>query len=85
MTIQVELNPETEALLAAAAQARGIALEKYAGTLLHEVLAAPPAGSGKLTVDELHSMLHEIALGSDKLPHVDTSALTRESFYEGRF
>jgi hypothetical protein len=84
MTIQVELNPETEALLAAAALVRGIALEKYAGTLLHEVLAAPPAGSGKLTVDELHAMLREIALGSDKLPHVDTSALTRESFYEGR-
>jgi hypothetical protein len=28
--------------------------------------------------------LREIALGSDKLPHVETSALTRESFYEGR-
>ena len=84
MTIQVELNAETEARLVAAAQARGIALEKYAGTLLHEVLAAAPAGSGKLSVDELHTMLREIAEGSDKLPHLPTSAFTRESFYEGR-
>jgi len=83
MTIQVELTPEAEARLTAAAQARGIALEKYAGTLLYEVLAAPPAGSGRLTVDELDTMLREIAEGSERLPHVPTSAFTRESFYEG--
>ena len=84
MTIQVELTPETEARLTAAAQARGVALEQYAGTLLHEVLAAPPAGSGKLSVDELNIMLSEIAVGSDRLPHVPTSAFTRESFYKDR-
>lgn len=84
MTIQVELSAETEARLAAAAQARGVALGKYAGTLLHEVLASPPTGFGKLTMDELHKMLGEIAEGSDKLPHLPTSAFTRESFYENR-
>jgi hypothetical protein len=84
MTIQVELNAETEARLVAAAQARGIALEKYAGTLLQELLAASPAGSGKLTGDELHTMLREIAEGSDKLPNPPMSAFTRDSFYEGR-
>ena len=82
MTIQVELSSETEARLTAAAQARGVALEKYVGALLREVLTAAPAGSGKLTVDELHEMLSEIAEGSDKLPHLPTSAFTRESFYE---
>jgi hypothetical protein len=84
MTIQVELTPEAEARLAAAAQARGVALEQYAGTLLHEVLAAPPAGSGKLSVAELDAMLREMAEGSERLPHVPTSAFTRKSFYEGR-
>lgn len=84
MTIQVELSPEAEARLAAAAQARGVALEKYVGTLLHEVLASPPTGSGRLTVDELHTMLGEIAEGSENLPHLSTSAFTRESFYDGR-
>lgn len=84
MTIQVELSAETVARLAAAAEARGIAPEKYASTLLHEVLALPSIGSGKFTVDELHKMLSEIAQGSEHLPHLPTSAFTRESFYEGR-
>ena len=84
MTIKVELTPEAEARLATAALARGVAVEKYAETLLHEVLAAHPAGSGKLTVDDLHTMLREIAEGSDKLPQLATAAFTRESFYEGR-
>ena len=84
MTIQVELSIETEARLAAAAQAHGVAPEKYAGTLLHEVLASSRTGSGKLTVDELRLMLREIAEGSDVLPHLPTSAFNRESFYEGR-
>ncbi|MGB7189648.1 MAG: hypothetical protein WBD10_05895 [Acidobacteriaceae bacterium] len=84
MTIQVELSSETEVRLAAAARARGIALEKFASALLREALAPPPAGSGKLSEDELHEMLREIAKGSDKLPHLPTSAFTRESFYEDR-
>ena len=84
MAIQVELSPETEARLAAAAQARGVAPEKYAGALLHEALASPDSGSGKLTLEELHTMLKEIAEGSENLPHLPTSAFTRESFYEGR-
>ena len=84
MTIQVELNAETEARLVAAARARGIALEKYVGILLHEVLGASQAGSGKLTLDELRTMLREIAEGSDKLPRLPTSAFSRESFYEDR-
>ncbi|MCL2659523.1 MAG: hypothetical protein FWD64_03275 [Acidobacteriaceae bacterium] len=84
MTIHVELNAETEARLAAAAEARGIALEKYVGTLLREALAAAPSGSGKMTVDDLRKMLGEIAEGAEKLPYLPTSAFTRESFYEGR-
>lgn len=84
MTIQVELSPETEARLAAAAQARGIAPEKYAGTLLQDVLASSAAGSGKLTVEEFHSMLHALAEGSERLPNIPTEAFTRESFYEDR-
>ena len=84
MAIQVELNAETEARLTAAAEARGIAPEKYAGTLLHEVLAVAPSGSGKLTAEDLHEMLREIADGAEKLPYLPTSAFTRESFYESR-
>ena len=84
MMIQVELTPESEARLTAAAQARGIALEKYAGTLLHEVLSEPRAGSGKLSVYDLNTMLTKIAEGSDRLPQLPTSVFSRESFYEGK-
>jgi hypothetical protein len=84
MSIQVELSPEAEARLAAEAQAHGIAPEKYAGSILQEALASAARGSGKLTVEELHVMLRQIAEGSEKLPNLPTSAFTRESFYEGR-
>lgn len=84
MTIQVEVRPETEARLAAEAEARGVPVEKYAGSLLDEALALSTSGSGKLTVDELQTMLREIAEGSEKLPRVPTSAFSRESFYEDR-
>ena len=84
MTIQVELKPETQARLAAEAEAHGVPVEQYAGSLLDEALALYPSGSGKLTLDELQTMLREIAEGSDKLPHVPTSAFSRESFYEDR-
>jgi hypothetical protein len=84
MTIQIELSPEAEARLAAEAKVRGIALEKYAGSLLDEALASSTTGSGKLSVDELHMMLRQIAEGSEKLPNLPTSSFTRESFYEDR-
>jgi hypothetical protein len=84
MTIQVEVSPETEARLVAAAQARGVALEKYAGILLHDALAPSANGSGKLTLEEFHTMLREIAEGSENLPQLPTSAFSRESFYEDR-
>jgi hypothetical protein len=84
MTIQLELSPEVEARLTVAAQARGIALEKYASGLLEEALASPLWGSGKLTVEEFHAMLNELAEGSEGLPNLPTEGFTRESFYEDR-
>jgi hypothetical protein len=84
MTIQVELSPEAEARLTAEAQAHGIPTEEYASRLLQLRLTAPPAPSGKMTVEEFHQMLEEIAVGSEKLPNPSTSSFTRESFYEDR-
>jgi hypothetical protein len=84
MTIQVELTPETEARLTAAARARGVAPEKYAGSLLHDVLAPSANGTGRLTIAEFHNMLDALAQGSEQLPNIPTEAFTRESFYENR-
>lgn len=84
MTIQVELRPATRARLAAEAQARGIPLEEYAGTVLDEAVASVGTGSGNLSTGDVRQMLREIAEGSEELPRIRTSAFTRESFYEDR-
>jgi hypothetical protein len=54
-------------------------MEEYAGTLLQTLLSYPESASGQLTADEGHTMLTQIAEGSDKLPSVPTSAFTREA------
>jgi predicted HicB family RNase H-like nuclease len=40
MTIQVQLNPETEARLIAAARAHGISVEEYAEGLLRDAIGS---------------------------------------------
>lgn len=82
MTLKLELGPEAEARLLAAARARGISLESAAESLLKEALAAPILSTGQLTTEEFHAMLNAIAEGSDKLPNLPTDSFSRESFYE---
>jgi hypothetical protein len=77
MTIRIELNPEIEAQLVAGAQARGLALEKYAENLLRDAIASQCESQGKLSVEELHAMLAAIAEGSENLPKLPTTAFTR--------
>jgi hypothetical protein len=84
MTIQVDLNPETEARLIAEARSRGVPLEKLAERLLKEALTAALPPQGVLTRDEFRHMLERIAEGSEKLPDLPTEAFSRESFYEDR-
>jgi hypothetical protein len=84
MTIQVELNPEAEARLAAEARAQGVPLEKAAENLLQEALASRNGPKGNLTVQEFHIMLAAMAEGSEKLPKLPTESFTRDSFYGDR-
>jgi hypothetical protein len=84
MTIQVELDPETESWLAIEAVRRGIAPERYAGEFLRENLPRHATGTGRLTREGLRAMLKRIAVESDNLPKLPTSAFSRESYYEGR-
>ena len=84
MTIQVNLNPETEARLIEEARAQGLPLEKLAERLLKEALASSPSPEGALTVEEFHKMLGAMAEGSEKLPNLPTESFSRESFYEDR-
>ena len=84
MTIQLELDPETEARLKANAVRRGVAPEQYAGEFLRENLPFHVPEKGKLTREGLRAMLKEVGEGSENLPKLPTSAFTRESFYEDR-
>jgi hypothetical protein len=83
MTIQIELTPEAEARLTAEAQAHGQLLSEYTSKLLQQMFA-PATPSGRLTLEELHTMLAELAKGSENLPKLPISAFSRESFYEDR-
>ena len=84
MTIQVELNPEVEARLAAQARAEGVPLERAAARILEEAVASRFAASSNLTVGDFHTMLASMAEGSEGIPSLPTESFTRESFYEDR-
>ena len=84
MTIQLKLNPETEARLKAEARAKGLSVEKIAEQLLKEALTEPSSSRGPMSVEEFHRMLEAMAEGSERLPDLPTESFSRESFYEDR-
>lgn len=84
MTIQVELNPELEARLAAEARAQGMPLDRAAARILEEAMASRFMAASGLSVGDLHTMLASMAEGSEHLPNLSTDSFTRESFYEDR-
>jgi len=84
MTIQLELDLETEARLKAQAIRHGVAPEQYAGEFLRDNLPNYATGTGRLTREDLRAMTRELQEGSENLPKLPTSAFSRESFYEGR-
>lgn len=83
MTIQLDLNPETEARLIAEAHSQGVTPEELAERLLKDALTGTCFPPGALTVDEFHAMLDAMAEGSENLPELTTESFSRESFYEG--
>jgi plasmid stability protein len=84
MTIQLELDPETEARLKAQAIRHGVALEQYAGDFLRDNLPNYATGTGRLTREDLKAMREELSRGSEKLPILPPEATERASFYEDR-
>ena len=84
MTIQVEVSPEIEARLAAQAQARGMALEDYAGKILADNLPAYAAGTGILKPEDVEELSRRLSEGSENLPILPPEVNNRESYYEDR-
>lgn len=73
---------ETEARLAAEARVRGLPLESLAEQLLSEALSGRSPAQRRMSVDEFHQMLADIAQASESLPELPTESFSRESFYE---
>jgi hypothetical protein len=84
MTIRIDLNPETEARLAAEACAQGLPLEQVAEQLLKEALAGHSSSRGRMKVEELHRLIDGMAEGSERLPDLPTESFSRYKLYEGR-
>jgi hypothetical protein len=83
MTIQVELDQDTEARLTAQAVRRGIAPEQYAGEFLRDNL--PHLGTGRLKPGDTDKFLKVMTAGSEHLPILPPEVNNRESYYEDRW
>jgi hypothetical protein len=82
MTIQVDLDAETEARLKALEDRESILPEHYASDFVREVLPLYAPGSGRLTRSDLKRMRERMTAGSEHLPILPPEATDRESFYE---
>ena len=80
MAITLDLPAEVEASLAAQARALGLQLNSYVLTLL-EQQARIGRAEQTVNLEQFEAELDALAQGSDKLPYLPPSALTRKSFY----
>jgi hypothetical protein len=84
MTLQLELNPEMEARLAAQAALHGMAPEAYAAKLIDDLLPRYPAEVGRLTAEDIEEMSRKLSEGSENLPILPPEVNDRASYYEDR-
>ena len=80
MTVKLELNPEVEAALADRARARGVPLDAYLQGVIEDLVHAratttPSSERSRAALDRLAEM-------GKNLPHLPSSAFTRESIYQ---
>ncbi len=83
MTVTLNLPPETEAVLIAQAQAKGLAIEAYleqcVATLAGRAGAAPPAK--EFSAEQFDRDWDALSQGLEELPPLSDHALTREGMY----
>jgi hypothetical protein len=80
MTLSLELKPDVEARLTAQARARGVPLRAYLQSVLED-LAREGANRPASSLQDLRATLDAlVGMGKD-LPHLPSSAFTRESIY----
>ena len=80
MTVRLEITPEIEASLNAQAAAKGIPLDAYLQDAIEDLARAPAAPAANL--EEFRAALDTLAEMGKSLPHVPSSAFSRESIYQ---
>lgn len=85
MTIQLELDPDTEARLKAQAIRHSVAPEQYAVEFLRDNLPNYATGTGRMTREDLQAMTKELQEGFENRPILPPEATERASFYEDRW
>ncbi|MEX2301634.1 MAG: hypothetical protein WD733_11890 [Bryobacterales bacterium] len=79
MTVRLDLRPDVEANLAAQARARGVPLEVYLQRVIEDLARSaevPPA-----SLQDLEATLDALAEMGRDLPHLPSSAFSRENIY----
>ncbi|HZB89141.1 MAG TPA: hypothetical protein VE291_10815 [Terracidiphilus sp.] len=84
MTLQIELDPETEARLVAAAQQRGLAPERYASEFLRDFVPGAAVSFRRLSPGDIEALSERLSRGSENLPILPPEVNDRESYYEDR-
>jgi len=79
MTVGLELRPEVEAVLADQAKAKGVTLDAYLQDLIEDFVHAHVRAKRN---EELDLALDRLAEMGKNLPHLPSSAFTRESIYQ---
>ena len=79
MTVRLELKPDVEANLAAQARARGVALDTYLQSVIEDLARTQAVHPAK--AQEVEAALDALAEMGRGLPHLPSSAFSRESIY----
>ena len=80
MTVRLELNPDVEASLAAQARAKGVPLNDYLQGIIEEL--ARLEAVRPTSPQDLEATLDALAEMGRNLPHLPSSAFSRESIYQ---
>jgi hypothetical protein len=81
LVIHVELNPETEAQLAAEAKVRGVPLEGYVQRLLQDAIASRSQSRPRASQEEFRAFLDLLASKAPNVPELRSSTFSREMIY----
>ena len=79
MTVRLELEPEIEALLTSQAHDRGVPLDKHLQNLIEEFAHA--TARPETDTKGIRAALDRLAEMGKNLPHLPSSAFSRENIY----